>query len=131
MAAKKNEKVAIFAAAMRLEQKRQLCAWVLLLVFIPMVATALFHVHSDCSETELTCQACVNHQAHAGHLSSATGHLHDCVLCQLMSTSYLVASFIILPILVARYRPLYAELATILQHAQRGIVGLRAPPFRG
>ena len=85
---------------MKNELKRQVYSWLLLSVFVPMMALAALHVHEDFNDPEISCQACVNHQSHAGHLINALSHLHDCVLCQLHSISFLLASFAVLPILI-------------------------------
>ena len=113
---------------MKIEQRRQLYAWLLLSVFVPMMAFAALHVHDDNSDPESTCVECVNHQAHPGHLSNANGHLHDCVLCQLLHVSLLVASFIILHLLVSTHRPAFLRPVAFVGAYTGGDLCSRAPP---
>lgn len=81
---------------MKKELKRQVYAWLLLLVFLPIMGVAALHVHVENASFETTCDACVNHLAHGGHLISGAAGLHDCVLCQLMNVHFLRASFVLL-----------------------------------
>lgn len=113
---------------MKIELKRQLYAWLLLSVFVPMMAVAALHVHDDYSDAQTTCAECVHHQAHHGHLSGATGHLHDCVLCQLLNVSFLVASFVLLHILTAIHRSGNACPVEFVRTYAGGVFGSRAPP---
>lgn len=113
---------------MKIERKRQLYAWLLLSVFVPMMAVAALHVHDYGNTPDTECSACVHHQAHAGHLISAPGHIHDCVLCQLMSTAFLVATFALLPILVTQQHVLIPSLGAQLPCSTIQVHGSRAPP---
>ncbi|MBR1755699.1 MAG: hypothetical protein IJ739_04160 [Bacteroidaceae bacterium] len=113
---------------MKTERKRQLYAWVLLSVFVPAMALATLHVHESETSGNATCSACVNHQSHAGHLTSGIGHWHDCVLCQLLTTSFLVASTTLLPLLVPRHHCAPAVCTVLLPHRSGNTHGSRAPP---
>ena len=113
---------------MKIELKRQLFAWLLLSVFVPMMAVAALHVHEEDSSAETACLACVNHQAHPGHLSNASGHLHDCVLCQLLHTSLLVASFVLLHLLSPTRCSLCSRYVADVNTFNNGAYGSRAPP---
>lgn len=114
---------------MKKEQKRQLYAWLLLSVFVPMMAMSALHVHEDSSSFDTECSACVHHQAHAGHLSAGVGHVHDCVLCQLMSTTFLVASFTLLAILTTQHHVRFAALSDELPCSTTQVHASRAPPM--
>lgn len=113
---------------MRKELKRQFYSWLLLLVFVPTVVAAALHVHSDYSEAQPDCTACVNHQAHAGHISNATGHLHDCVLCQLLQGSFLIASFVVFRHLLFPHRLSFPRLVIDGSCYDGGVLSSRAPP---
>ena len=80
---------------MKIEARRHLYAWLLLSVFVPMMAIASLHIHPNYNEEASTiCLSCIHHQAHAGHLIKATGHLHDCVLCQFLTLTYVSAAVV-------------------------------------
>ena len=115
---------------MKHELKRQLYAWLLLLAFVPAMAIAVFHVHDDVSTTEASCLDCVNHQAHAGHLTNSTGHLHDCVLCQLLQVTFLATESILLYHVLFHYRlrvPRLIEAGSIYDGSN---LNSRAPPMQ-
>lgn len=113
---------------MKIELKRQLYAWLLLSVFVPMMAVAALHVHDDYNDALTTCSECVHHQAHHGHLSGAAGHMHECVLCQLLHVSFLVATFGLLHVLTAVHRCGNARPIEFVKTYAGGAFGSRAPP---
>jgi len=115
---------------MKHELKRQLNAWLLLLAFVPAMAIAVFHVHDDASTTEASCLDCVNHQAHAGHFTNSTGHLHDCVLCQLLQVTFLATESILLFHFLFHYRLLVPRLIEADSIYDGSILNSRAPPIQ-
>ena len=113
---------------MRHDVKRQIAAWVLMAVFLPAMVAAALHVHED-AVVEMECSACVHHQAHAGHLMSNAGHWHDCVLCQLMATSFTASATMLLAVLVTCHLALYPTLEASVVPGTNKRHGSRAPPF--
>lgn len=81
--------------------KRTLSVWVLLSVFVPMLLLSSLHVHSDIDNpVEDSCEVCVNHIPHSGHLSLQPVHLANCVLCQFASLPYAVAALVVLVVAI-------------------------------
>ena len=68
---------------MNVRTKRRFSAWLLLLVFVPMLLSSL-HVHPTVG-VEDSCTECVNHVPHSGHVSLLTAHSCDCLLCQFVA----------------------------------------------
>lgn len=90
---------------MNLKRRRQRSARLLLSVFAAMLLMMSLHVHTGASvATWDGCYECVNHLPHGGHLSAHVLSIHDCVLCQLMTVSYVPALILVL------FRPLTAVL---------------------
>ncbi len=118
-----------FAPAMnRLEQRRRLVARWLLAVFLPMMMLTVLHIHDEGASSHITCDACVNHIPHGGHLSAADFFQHDCVICQFASLSF-VAAVVIGILLFITLSPKRLPLRiSLLMSRQVGIVFGRAPP---
>ncbi len=53
----------------------------------------MIHIHQPV-EQSFVCVDCQNHIKHNGHISSDTFTLHECVLCEFLSTVYTSASAI-------------------------------------
>lgn len=74
---------------------RKLSAWVLLLVFVPTMLYSVLHRHHEAAEhSNVVCIDCVHHTPHAGHLSIKDKDVLHCVLCQILSLSYTLPSFV-------------------------------------
>ena len=115
---------------MRLELKRQLSAWLLLSVFVPMTALSALHVHGfTATDDKLDCDACVHHIPHGGHLSNNVVDLGECVLCQLLATSFLASSFDQPSYLVSLNCALLPSLTALLAVRPCSVQSSRAPPF--
>ncbi len=123
-----NSYFTYLCCVMQHELKRQLYAWLLLAVFVPTMVAAMLHVHDDIIGAQTECSACVNHQAHAGHLTAGSGHLHDCVLCQLMTMTFIIATTTLLHRLTSAPRLLLSALESTLPRAFYGEYDSRAPP---
>lgn len=73
---------------MKASVKRKYSAWLLLLVFVPMMVLTSLHVH-DYEETAVNqCEQCAHHIRHAGHLNAISNHSFDCPFCQFASLPY-------------------------------------------
>jgi len=113
---------------MKIELKRQFYAWLLLAVFVPTMVAATLHIHPSTVAIADECSACVNHQPHAGHLLSASASAHDCVLCQLLGSSFIIASTSLLAILLPCARQVQPFFAEQLPSSCALAHGSRAPP---
>ena len=76
--------------------KRFRIAWLLLLVYIPMLIAVTLHHHGEAENAVPTmhCQDCEHHVHHDGHLLAFQNTTHDCVLCQLQNTLYLLPTIV-------------------------------------
>lgn len=118
-----------FAPEMKKDLKRQLFAWLLLLVFVPMTALSALHVHEgDCDDTTL-CSACINHQAHAGHLTAGIHTIHDCLLCQFLSLTFVAAAAVMTTSLIIQRRVRIVECEALYVGSANRLHSTRAPPF--
>ena len=113
---------------MNVRLKRQIAAWLLLAVYVPMLALASLHVHGASEGyTAIECDECVQHQCH-GHLIQLSGLSHVCVLCQFLTLPLVVvAAATVLLYNLQCCAPIREHYAGILS-ALVGVVGLRAPP---
>lgn len=115
-------------AGVKLNHRRHIAPWLLLAVFLPMLLFSSLHVHEESNTTAVTeCADCVHHNCH-GHLTQTATWMHDCVLCQFLTLTYVasaaVSILIINKVLGSRGD---AERRNVCV-AHSGIVGLRAPP---
>lgn len=119
-----------FAAARDMRNpalKREISAWLLLAVFLPVLALSSVHVHSHTDLTTAECADCLNHSCH-GHLTVMDSPLHQCVLCQFLTLSYVAAA----SIAVVAYDQPQHRLSSVSRNAvipgTHGVPSLRAPP---
>ncbi len=81
---------------MKQTQKRTWAARLLLLVFLPILLFSFMHTHQYAVSVESGCYECTNHLPHGGHISLQAIHIHDCVLCQFVSLSFVAAMTLVL-----------------------------------
>ncbi len=112
----------------KITTRRKISAWILLGVFVPMLLLSAIHVHHHETHDEDECVECVKHIPHAGHISSAQGFTHTCLLCQLFSLPYLSATAVVLFINLNLILAFKAEAAPFVRLRAKGIVNPRAPP---
>lgn len=115
---------------MKLELKRKISAWLLLSVFVSMMAVVSFH-HHDAEETagsEL-CESCIHHVRHSGHLGVLKVNLHDCLLCQLQCASFLAPAIAAFCAVAFVLRAAYALFSNSFVAGVCGVVSPRAPPY--
>ena len=93
-----------------------------------MLLFSALHVHRDVLSGAEECYQCAHHLHHSGHLSESNVALHDCVLCQFVTTPYVAAVILtFVPLLCVRnFRQ------TVVQHSPCrmawGVAPSRAPP---
>ena len=68
-------------------RRQQFFAWVMLLVYLPMVLMSSAHVHSlqEFSES-IDCHECQTGLHHCGHITNDTPHHDACLLCRFLGT---------------------------------------------
>lgn len=62
-------------------------AWLLLAVYVPMVALSSLHVHHIAPlATVIDCEMCDTHMHHSGHFTASTHQHCDCLACRFLGT---------------------------------------------
>lgn len=84
---------------MYIGHKRNWAARLLLAVFLPMLLLSVTHRHESSPAGNASCEDCVQHVPHAGHLMPHINHVSDCVLCQFLQIGYLIATVAFLPVI--------------------------------
>lgn len=108
--------------------KRQFSAWLLLLVFVPMMVAISLHIHDYNATNGVECEQCLHHVHHDGHFGAYADHIHDCVLCQFATLPFLAATTVLLAASVACSR---AENVYLCENVRIGVYNVkqtRAPP---
>ena len=121
------QKICSTFAAVKLTRKRHIASWLLLAVFVPMMLISSLHIHQTIENGETACIECVHHQC-SGHLTQMSTTIHQCVLCQFLTITFVAVGAVSLLY--------FKEVVSVRKDAQRrhvsvahsGIVGLRAPP---
>lgn len=113
------------------EQKRFRIAWLLLLVYLPMMIAVTLHRHGEAvdADTSFYCQNCAQHVHHAGHIMTLQNSFHDCVLCQLQTVSYLSAETVVLSSVVVSCCVVIVLLCSKYRQVSDTVKSLRAPPY--
>lgn len=128
---KKRENLSFFHnfAAVNVKRKQIRAARVLLAVYLPLLLLTTLHVHRSAEYVDDVCTQCVHHEPHAGHITSETPSLHECVLCQLTTLQYVAPAAVVFSVL------LVVNTGNVLWREQRVPViaiarwSSRAPPF--
>lgn len=112
---------------MKLTTKRYLFTWMLLATLLPMLLMSSLHIHELEESSGATCIECV-HGHCGGHLTQMTTTMHQCVLCQFLTLTFV--SFGVVTLIIINK---VVSVRTDARHrrvcvAYSGIVGLRAPP---
>ena len=102
----------------------------LLAVFVPMLLLSSLHVHETGVFSDDSCSECVDHQCH-GHLSQLTVSMHQCVLCQLLSLTYLAVGFSSVAVILPIIRKRYSLLPDGVLIVGSGVIVTRGPPASG
>ena len=91
-----------------------------------MLLISSLHIH-ETPEYGEACVECVHHQCH-GHLSQLSDGLHQCVLCQILTLTYIATA--VGPLLCYLYKgkATYALFRQTPCLTSYGLISLRAPP---
>lgn len=109
---------------------RHIAPFVLLAAYMPLLVALSFHTHSDTHSDAAECPDCAHHIHHKAHLAEAAVMAHDCVYCQLTSSSYYAShsmSFSVEQPLVTRVADVRDSKVATLSYA---LPSLRAPPLQ-
>ena len=67
--------------------RQRLSAWILLLVYVPMVLLASLHVHSQHEFAQVVdCGLCDTAVHHQGHITASAQHHGECLSCRFLTT---------------------------------------------
>lgn len=105
-------------------------AWLLVLVYVPMLLAVTFHHHSQAEGAAAMsyCYDCDHHIHHDGHLTSALSISHDCVLCQLSSLPYVVPTILHIAVFVAMAHVAFSVSCPFVKTREGDYHSTRAPP---
>lgn len=113
----------------KLDNRRKRFAWLLLLVYIPIVLVTTFHHHPEAeAPTTFYCYDCAHHINHEGHLTVNSSFDHDCVLCQLFRLPYVVPSIIKIAACAAIAYVVFCVACPFVKTREANILSTRAPP---
>ena len=72
-------------------RRQQFFAWVMLLVYLPMVLLSSGHIHSlqEFSES-IDCYQCQTGLHHCGHITADAPHHDECLSCRFLGTQVVV-----------------------------------------
>lgn len=102
----------------------------LLAVYLVMMVLLSLHTHPQGVHEDNECYQCANHLPHAGHLSTTQAAMHDCVLCQLQSMGYVLATIVTVAVLLPAAAVVFAERRQEVPVGMKGLLCSRAPPRR-
>lgn len=111
------------------DNRRMRFAWLLMLVYLPMMTAITFHHHSEEGASVVSyCYDCEHHIHHDGHLTASKSFAHDCVLCQLHSLPYVVPTIIRIAVFIAIVHVALVTSCPFVKTRQGDIHSTRAPP---
>lgn len=114
---------------MRVETRRHIASWILLAVFLPMLVFSSLHQHHyEQQSIDTECSHCVNHKPHDGHLTMQTFTKHACVLCQILTFTFLIVSVSSVVFTNNEYSKFYNAKVSYSRNLYYGIIRPRAPP---
>ena len=114
----------------RLDNRRKRFAWLLMLVYVPMMLAITFHHHSGVEGGSATsyCYDCAHHIHHDGHLTAEQSFMHECVLCHLHSLPYVVPTIVQIAAFIAIVYVVLVASCPFVKTRQGDIHSTRAPP---
>ena len=93
-----------------------------------MLLVSSVHVHPASAYATVACDECAHHLPHAGHLSTGGDLSHDCLLCQLLTFSYVAGAVAAVVCYCQTLNIRFTAPQVSIQLSVQGQVGLRAPP---
>ncbi|WP_449139220.1 hypothetical protein [Segatella sp.] len=113
-----------------LDNRRIRFAWLLMLVYLPMMIAITFHHHTEAEGATAVshCYECEHHIHHDGHLTAEHSFAHECVLCQLHSLPYVVPTLVRIAAFIAIVHVAFVVPCPFVKHREGCIHSTRAPP---
>jgi len=111
-------------------RRQRLFAWVMLMVYVPMVLLASLHVHSPNDFSKVAfCDQCHTAVHHSGHITTSNHHIDECLSCRFLSTQidvpHVVSCFVVSQATVQL--EFFMACEPVIQFVAHP--SLRAPPF--
>ncbi len=105
-------------------------AWLLILVYVPMMLATTFHHHSEAEGADASyyCYDCAHHIHHDGHFTSSHAFAYDCVLCHLHSLPYVVPVIVKIAVFAAVIHAALVLSCPVVKTREGRIHLSRAPP---
>ena len=76
---------------------RHIAPYTLIAAYMPLLVALTFHTHSESHATVKDCAECAHHIHHRAHMDEAVALAHNCIYCQLTTSSYYASDPISLP----------------------------------
>ncbi|MBR4839161.1 MAG: hypothetical protein IK005_01650 [Paludibacteraceae bacterium] len=71
----------------------------LLAIYLILLSASSLHTHQH-EKHDFSCQDCISHVKHNGHISTASPTVGECLLCDFSTTPYLSIPLLALPVLL-------------------------------
>lgn len=100
--------------------RRMRFAWLLLMVYLPMLLAITFHYHTaaEGGSAAAYCSDCDHHVHHNGHLATSQGFTQECPICHLQSLPYVVPTIVHIAAFVAMVYVAFSCLASLSRRAK-------------
>ncbi|MBQ8949133.1 MAG: hypothetical protein IJV25_06515 [Prevotella sp.] len=114
---------------MNRQSKRVIAAWWLLSVFVSMMALSSLHRHQPVANPAADCVECAHHVHHSGHFTVAGNDVHECVLCQFLSSPVIPATLLAIVFTTSPQQKGLFFLCNGIAQRKPTLSGTRAPPY--
>ncbi len=112
-----------------LKKRRIRLAWLLMLVYLPMMLAVTFHHHTEEEGDAISyCYDCAHHIHHDGHITAGSSFTHDCLLCQLHNLPYVVPTIIKIAAFIAIVHIAFVVSCSFVKTREGNIYTTRGPP---
>ena len=112
-----------------LGNRRKRFAWLLILVYLPMMLAITFHHHSEEGNVAMSyCYDCAHHIHHDGHFTADFSFMHECLLCYMQSLPYVVPTIVHITVFIAIVHVTFFMHSPFIKASQGNIYSTRAPP---
>ena len=123
-----NQFFCYFCHQMKRHDRAYWSAWVLLVIFVPMVLLSSLHVHPELLEEVELCNDCIDHSVHGGHIAPVKAVV-DCPLCAFQSNVYQGEEETLPSLVQSCCRLVEDKAIPSVSHGVSVTTPSRAPPF--
>ncbi len=109
---------------------RRIAPYILLAAYMPLLAALSFHTHTERHSEASECPDCAHHLHHKAHLAGAAVMAHDCVYCQLTSSSYYASRSVPLPAVPSSVAMVADACGGRVAAVSYALPSFRAPPLQ-